>query len=508
MFVSRRSRWTGRAVAGALLICLPFVVNQRTGLTRADNQSAPARLELQPCRVPHVDEELRCGHLLVYENRQTRRGRTLRLNVIVMPALDESAKGEPLFDLQGGPGLSANKQAQFYATLLRAYRRRHDVVLVDQRGTGESNPLHCSDAGFNAQQFIDDMYPPAFVKGCARQLARQADLTQYTTPIAMDDLDDVRAALGYERINLIALSYGTRAAQAYLRQHPTHVRSIVLMGTTLLDGRMPLYHARAAQRALDLLFADCAADAACRQAFPRLPQEFKQVLTDLAQRPAHVRFKPQAETGEREFTITRGFFAEQLRSHMYLPSGASQVPYLIHRAAQGDYQQFLSFALPTPGISTEDFAGGLYFSITCSEDVARINPAEIARLTNDTFLGDYRVRQQRRACRYWPQTKLPESFYAPVTSAVPVLIIVGRLDPVTPPEWAAEVASHLPNSKLVLIPADAHVPIGINFDCMDSLIVQFIDQGNAQGLDFDACAAQIKPPPFQVGPLTAKPAGS
>ena len=141
--------------------------------------------------------------------------------------------------------------------------------------------------------------------------------------------------------------------------------------------------------------------------------------------------------------------------------------------------------------------------MTCSEDVPRIRPSEVGPLTKGTFLGDYRVVQQRRACGLWPKGGVPESFYGPVTSDVPVLINAGRLDPVTPPEWADEIARTHPNGKVVRVAHDAHVPVGVNFECMDELIVRFINQGGAKGLDFDACAARIKFPPFQTeGPVS------
>nr|MDQ3746532.1 alpha/beta hydrolase [Acidobacteriota bacterium] len=321
---------------------------------------------------------------------------------------------------------------------------------------------------------------------------------QYTTSAAAVDLDDVRAALGYDRINFVGISYGTRAALEYVRRHPSHVRAVVLMGAVISDARMPLYHARAAQRAMELLFDDCAADPACRQAFPNLRAEFKQLIEKLERQPARVLFKPKGAGAEREFVVRRGFFADHVRSRMYLPPGAAQVPYIIHRAALGDFRPFLSFALPMQGPDPPDFSGGMYLSVTCSEDVPRIRPSEIEPFTKETFLGDYRVFQQRRACKLWPKGDVPESFYEPVTSDAPVLIIAGRLDPVTPPEWADRVARTLPNGKVVRVDADAHLPVGINFDCMDELIVRFINQAGAKGLDFDACAAQIKFPPFQT----------
>src|SRR6266566_7774283 len=166
---------------------------------------------LKPCRVEGVNDELLCGKLTVFENRQTRTGRTIDLNVVVLPAFDSKNKAEPLFDLAGGPGVASTSRAIFYATEGRDYRRKHDIVLVDQRGTGESNPLTAEPKKKTPQDYLTEMYPVDYGKNLRRTLEQRADLTQYTTSIAMDDLDQVRSWLGYERINLFGLSYGSRA---------------------------------------------------------------------------------------------------------------------------------------------------------------------------------------------------------------------------------------------------------------------------------------------------------
>src|SRR6266487_7101069 len=175
---------------------------------------------LRPCRLAGIDEEELCGKLTVFENRQTRTGRTIDLNVVLLPAFDPKNKAEPLFDLAGGPGVAATSRAIFYATEGREYRRKHDIVLVDQRGTGQSNPLTAEPKKKTPQDYLTEMYPVNYVKNLRRTLEQRADLTQYTTSIAMDDLDEVRSWLGYERINLLGLSYGSRAAVVYMRQHP------------------------------------------------------------------------------------------------------------------------------------------------------------------------------------------------------------------------------------------------------------------------------------------------
>jgi pimeloyl-ACP methyl ester carboxylesterase len=179
--------------------------------------------KLKPCRLPGIDEKMLCGKLRVFENRQTRTGRTIDLNVVVLPALDTKNKAEPLFALAGGPGEAATNGAMLYVAQGKEYRRKHDIVLVDQRGTGKSNPLTAKPTKKTPQDYLTEMYPLDYVKDLRRSLEKHADLTQYTTSIAMDDLDDVRSWLGYEQIDLFGVSYGSRAVLVYMRQHPEHV---------------------------------------------------------------------------------------------------------------------------------------------------------------------------------------------------------------------------------------------------------------------------------------------
>jgi pimeloyl-ACP methyl ester carboxylesterase len=459
--------------------------------------TVPQQNPLKPCRVSGVDEQLLCGKLSVFENRQTRTGRKIDLNIVVLPALDQRNKEAPLFDLAGGPGVASTSAALFYATDLREYRRHRDVVLVDQRGTGASNPLHCEDG---EPHYLREMYPVKYVEDCRRKLDRVADLTQYTTPIAMDDLDDVRAWLGYERINLIGLSYGTRAALVYLRQHPQRVRSMVLMGVAPTNAKLPMYHTRNGQRAMELLFAECTADLACNKEYPRLREEFSELLETLERKPVQMKYKPALEAKELEVEICRDQLAEELRSQLYTPLGARRVPFIIHQAAHGNFTPFLKLAIPAdPSAKLENFiADGMYLSVTCAEDVPFIDTRAAERMNRGTFFGNYRVEQQVRACAHWPRGNVPSGYDKPVEGTAPVLLISGFMDPVTGPDWATLATSHLPNSKLWLIRNGAHVPVGLkNLDCFDNVIRKFLDQPEANTLD-TSCGSQMLAPPFFI----------
>jgi pimeloyl-ACP methyl ester carboxylesterase len=458
----------------------------------------PARLpgelaKLNPCRLEGIDEQLFCGKLTVFENREMRTGRKIELNVVVLPAFDQKTKAEPWFDLAGGPGAASTDAARFYTTFGKEYRRRRDVVLVDQRGTGKSNPLSIPREK-TPQYYLSEMYPIDYVRNLRQTLARRADLTQYTTSIAMDDLDDVRAWLGYDRINLFGLSYGTRAALVYLRQHPERVRTVTLIGVAPTYLKMPMYHAQAAARAMDLLLQQCEQDTPCHQAFPQIRNDWTDVLTRLERAPAQTQYSPSNKKAATKVEIQSGVFAEKIRTWMYGRDQASRIPLIIHQAAQGDWMPFLHEAI---GPSIPDFiADGMYLSVTCAEDVPFIDQAEAARLNAGNPFGNYRVFQQTRACGMWPQGKIPADFREPVSSNVPVLIFSGNIDPVTPPQRGEEVVKNLPNSRHVIVPQAGHGVDGLTDPgCVDRLIMEFIEKGDAKNLDV-SCVERMAPPPF------------
>jgi pimeloyl-ACP methyl ester carboxylesterase len=428
-----------------------------------------AQLALAPCKPHGVAETLQCGKLTVFENRAAKSGRTIDLNVVVLPALDPAKKRAPFFEIAGGPGQAATRVVGLYTGELRSYRAHRDVVLVDQRGTGASNPLDCKDDSTPLAAALREMFPLDLMLRCRDAAAKHADLRFYTTPLAMDDLDDVRAALGYDKIDLFGLSYGSRAALVYARQHPEHVNRIVIGGVTPVWAKLPLYHSSAAQRALELMFDDA-------------PALRAQLAAAMRRLPAKVEYK--GETG----TLTAPVFAEHLRRLLYLPLTARGIPGIAEAAAKGDFAPLLRTIVRTK----PDVADGLYFSITCAEDTLRIDAAEAKRLTEGTLFGDDRVAQQRRVCAEWPRATLPADYWDDVRVAAPVLMLTGWRDPVTPPAWAAAVAQKLLHARNVVIPRGAHVPVGLsNIECWDKLVLEFLDGADLEKLDA-SCVESMK----------------
>ena len=194
------------------------------------------------------------------------------------------------------------------------------------------------------------------------------------------------------------------------------MRAAVLIGAAPMDLKAPLQHARNAEDALRLIFADCAADAACNAAYPSLVDEWDAVLARFNAGPI-----PMA-TAAGDISVERGPFAEALRAQLTIESGQRNIPRLIHAAAQGDFAPYLEAVGPG---GSSPFAEGQYLSIECTEGTARFAPAEVAPAVAGTFLGRYRVDEQIGACSLWPSSDIPEDYFKPVASVVPTLFFSG-----------------------------------------------------------------------------------
>lgn len=478
-----------RAVAvAALFVAL-------AGLAEAPR---PERLRLSPCHLEGFEEEVLCGTYRVWENRAARSGRKIDLRVAVVPALRREHEPDPLFLLAGGPGQGATEYGKLIPPAFREVHRQRDIVLVDLRGTGASNPLNCEPG----DPFLGESVEAIDLRPCLQKLAPKADPRLYTTEPAVDDLDEVRAALGYERVNLWGGSYGTRAALVYARRHPERVRSVILDGAAPFEIKLPLWNAWGAQRALDRLTADCRADRNCRTAFPRFREELAEVLARLESSPARVSL-PHPRTGRPvTMEVSRVVFASGLRGLLYVPAYASLVPYMIHEAASGNFTPFAALSLETAAWSTETMSLGLTLSVLCAEDVQRLTSAEAETATRGTYVGASEIEIWQQMCAAWPRGPLPADVDRVVPLDVPALILSGDLDPVTPPRWGQAMAAHFPRSRHVVVPGVAHNTS--TSGCVPELISRFLEAGSAEKLDA-SCVRRIRRPPFVIDPSGTAP---
>jgi len=462
---------------------------------RSETSSSSRKVALEPCRLSGWNEDVRCGKYEVYEDRRAKTGRKIALRVVVLPALNEKPAPDPVFYFVGGPGGSATETiARAGKAYLAALRRERDLVFVDQRGTGGSNPLACNlypDKNDMAAYF-SEVLSLERLRACRAELEKVADLKLYSTQTATDDLDEVRGALGYERINLYGGSYGSTAALSYLRQYPQRVRTATVLGVAPPDMKLPLPVIKGVQNAVDRTFADCAADERCRAAFPNLKADLEAALSRLEKEPASFDAVNPFTRQMQHVALTRPVFGELVRTMLYAPEFSRWVPLVVHRAAAGEFELFAILAFQSFRSIEDQIARGMHFSVVCGEDVPFITDADVARELAGSFYGDYRLQAYRKVCEFWPRADMPASFATPVKSDAPVLLISGEADPVAPPWLASAAAAQLPNGRHLTIPHTGHY---FSFQCIDNLIAEFVAKGSAKELDA-SCVAQIRRPPF------------
>ncbi|HXV65476.1 MAG TPA: alpha/beta fold hydrolase [Vicinamibacteria bacterium] len=460
------------------------------------------RLELTPCQLTSpgspVSLAAECGKLTVPEDRGAANGRNIDLRVAVVRAVSRAPWPDPLFFLTGGPGQAATESFVTIQAAFRRVRRDRDIVLVDQRGTGGSNPLRCPAGDESDVWLLDDEDIEPWVERCLDSL--EGDPRFYTTSIAMRDLDDVRRALGHERINLYGVSYGTRAALTYLRLYPDRVRSIVLDGVVPPTETLGIDVARDAERALDLMMGRCSADPSCAKAFPEIGKAVDDVMARL-DTPVPISLR-HPRTGEIvSVELDRRMAAYAIRLLSYSQETVATIPLLLTSARENDLAPLAAQFLMTVGGVSETMSDAMGISIVCTEDYPFFEDDLIAERSRDTYLGAIQTDALKLVCPSWPRGEVPQGFRAPVKSSVPVLLLSGEADPVTPPENAEIVHSQLDRSLHIVAPGQGHVVI--HRGCISSLASNFIEKGTFDGID-TSCVDRIAPRAFFTsfaGPL-------
>ncbi len=360
--------------------------------------------------------DAQCGTLTVPEDRANPDGRQIDLHIAVIPAITRSPEPDPVFLLAGGPGQSAIEAFPATLSLLFNLHQDRDIVLVDQRGTGKSNPLSCIDP---EAEVLTDEEALAILKDCPKSL--DADVRFYTTEIAMTDLDEVRAVLGYETINLYGASYGTRAALTYLRMYPEHVRTVTLDSVVDPGFVMFMDAAEDGQAALDQFFARCEADEACAQAFPNLRSEFEGLVARLAESPAEIVIPHPLTNKPTDVEVTDTFITSMVFNILYVPDLVAALPLGIHQAyAEENYIPLISQAF----MVNAGLYDGMFYAVTCTEDAPLINADEAGQKSAEQTVFSDRTVDFAAVCKSWQKGEVSPQFREPVVSDVPVLMLI------------------------------------------------------------------------------------
>jgi pimeloyl-ACP methyl ester carboxylesterase len=437
------------------------------------------------CYLSGISDRVRCGFVTVPENPAKPDGKQIEVHYAVLPAIKPSFPSEAFLAIAGGPGQSAIDNADGFERMFHKVRQTRDILLIDQRGTGRSNLLSCEQGNIDALAYNDESVDIAVdAQKCLDSLT--SDITQYGSLTALGDFEAVRQALGYQKLHVYGVSYGSRMAQLYLKHYPQSV------ATTVLDGVVPMQRSvlaigEAIDRAVELMLEDCGNTPACQQQFPNLKQELATVHERLAQAPFETRVQHPL-TGElQSFLLTRSKFAAVVRLALYSPTTRALLPYAIHQAANENYQTVLGLYGMTVG--SLDLAGGMHNSVVCGEDMHRID-ADMKANIDASYYGSEMYKGLSKACALWQVPAVPADFAEGVSSDKPVLLLSGQLDPATPPSWAELAKEHLSNSLHLVAPYSGH---GIAREsCVAGIVSEFVTEGSVAALDTECINKDIR----------------
>lgn len=486
-----------------LLICASLSL---LACGRAPSSAPAASLQLSPCASTERGalqqaSYAECGQLAVPINPQNPSSPPLHLHLLRLKTLSPNPAPDPLMVIAGGPGQSAIKVAQTLAPLFEDVRKQRDILFIDQRGTGQSNALNCPlptetlDAlGEEAQQaLLKTALPP-----CAQQ--HQALIPYLTTPYAVQDLEAVRIALGYPKVNLWGGSYGSRVALEYLRQFPTSVRSAILDGLAPAILALPSHMAEDAQAAFNRLAQQCLQQPQCQHTLGDIREHALSLSKQLSQTPLQLTIPHPRTRQPIAITLTQTDFAYLVRMGLYSREVSSLIPMAIHGALNQQPQLLaaLIFLAKEKGGET-DLDIGMHYSVVCNEDLPLFDNTPPPLFLNVPMANTYRA-----ICAFWPKAPPHPLLAQPVQSDVPSLFLSGAQDPVTPPKWAEWAAQGFSQALRLTAPGGHHL---VSKDgCVPQLMAQFIHLGRIQGLDTQ-CIQQIQPLPIQL-PIGAPKAAS
>jgi len=451
----------------------------------------PASEESNHCYIEGLSDRLRCGYIIVNENPNEPNGQKINIHYAVIPAVKNIYPNQAFLAIAGGPGQSAIDNAPLFNNTFARIRETRDILLIDQRGTGRSNILKCPEDKSVSPLLMNEGNFDTIAETNKCLAAIDGDVTQYTSTAALKDFEAVRISLGYDKLHIYGISYGTRMAQLYMREYAEAI------ATVTLDGVVPMQQSvlaigLAIDRAVDLLISECENLSRCQQQFPSLRKALATTEVELMLSPVKAQiFHPM--TGQpTEFLLTHDKFLSVIRLALYSPTTRVLLPYAIHQAGEKNYQAVLGlYSLTMEGI---DIAMGMHASVVCSEDIHRLS-TDLSTELETSYMGRTMFTELSKVCSVWPSTKVDETFSAPISNNIPTLLLSGELDPATPPDWAILAMADMKNATHLVAPHAAH---GVAMQsCANRLVAQLVDEDSTAELDGD-CLKEERPRGFYL----------
>ena len=457
-------------------------------------------LTLKPCALHTPDSAVTtaayCAPFEVPENRADPHSRKIGLKLAIVKSDAQVAAKDLVVYLAGGPGEAATEGYAQIASAFAPLRKHHNILLLDQRGTGGSHPLDCPQAVKTIKASADQPFDAQRVREqtaqCLAEVQKTADPRYYTTTDAVADLEAVRRALGDPELDLLGISYGTRVAQQYAHAHPDAVRSIVLDGVVPNQLVLGADFAANLEHALKLQSEACVATPACKAAFGNPYAALRALHDKLRAQPVQATFPDPKSFRAMDKPVTADALAGVVRMFSYNAETAALLPLTVAQAAQGNYTPLMGQAQILAGSLDAAMNTGMQLSVICAEDadLLKPNPADA-----NTILGDEVVDGIRAECAAWPHGTRPADFHVPFESSVPTLLLSGERDPITPPRYADEVLRGLSDARSLVAKGMGHSILVRG--CVPKLVNQFITDLQPKKLDA-TCVEQIGPVPAFV----------
>jgi pimeloyl-ACP methyl ester carboxylesterase len=424
---------------------------------------------------------------MVLEDRADPAGPRITLHVAIHRSYSRNPRPDPVVYLEGGPG-GAPLVDGFWAY---PFVEERDLIVFDQRGTGLTSPsLDCREV--TSLLVANELEA---LRRCRQRLeAEGIRLSAYNSAQSAADLEDLRLTLDYEQWNLYGISYGTRLALTALRDHPVGVRSLVLDSVYPPQVDIYLEMPRNAQRAFDALFAACAADELCEEAYPDLEERFYALVEQLDGSPVNV---GGGVLGLGSFSVDGGLLLQYLFQNMYVTEYLGDLPAELADFLAGDWGRLDFWYSIIESAYWANDSEGFHYSVQCSEelpfsDPAALDPGPPLRGPVESAFGPEHMHE---ICELWDVPPADARENLPVVSDVPVLLLAGTFDPITPPAWALEAAEHLSAAQLIVVPGVGHGVLGSSF-CIDDIVLEFLEEPLA-AID-DGCLAELDEIEFRL----------
>ncbi len=460
------------------------------------NASAAESLTLEDCRIsagPGAPSmKARCATMRRPLDPTGSEPGEIELRIAVVPALNLTPEPDPFVPIAGGPGQGTVEFYTAYSWAFEDVRRNRDILLIDQRGTGESATMRCEFE----EDLIGGEYSTTltieYTERCLEQLPH--DPRFFTTSIAVADIEAVREALAYPSLNLYGVSYGSRVAQHFARRYPESTRTVVIDGVVPPQLSLGPEIATESQRAVDRILARCVEDEACNTRFPDVTADFARIVGELKEAPVTIDIPNPSSGRPEEVRFGAGELAAGIRLLAYHPNSIALMPLLISEAGDGNFVPLGSQFMMTMIAMNESLALGMHNAVVCTEDIPFYDVAEIDYDGLEaSYMGAVQLEALKAICSVWPAGPIDDEFKVPLATDLPVLLLSGDADPITPPRYADLAAVDLGNAKHLVGADQGHGQISVG--CTPRVVADFIDSADPAGLD-TACLERSFVMPF------------